>query len=165
MSGRIAEVTVDPPSATTVVTMMMVVATGMSRMIIITVRMLLHRRFFSGCRRKIQRSAAQIQAVHFIQHAWQDAAMAHTRKSSENDSTRCDKDACADPIDPGPSVLRRQRTRSARHLTCSVSAELRPPRWLNKVTSNASSSARRLCFTLPTLPRGGCRAGIRASRT
>ena len=26
--------------------------------------------------------------------------MAHTRKSSENDSTRCDKDACADPIDP-----------------------------------------------------------------
>jgi hypothetical protein len=26
--------------------------------------------------------------------------MAHTRKSSENDSTRCDKDTCADPIDP-----------------------------------------------------------------
>ena len=26
--------------------------------------------------------------------------MAHTRKSSENDSTRCDKAACADPIDP-----------------------------------------------------------------
>ena len=26
--------------------------------------------------------------------------MVHTRKSSENDSTRCDKDACADPIDP-----------------------------------------------------------------
>jgi hypothetical protein len=26
--------------------------------------------------------------------------MAHTRKSSEYDSTRCDKDTCADPIDP-----------------------------------------------------------------
>jgi len=91
-------------SDTTMITMVVtkvVVATGMSRMIIITVRMfLLHHRFFSGARRKTQRSAAQIQAVHSIQHAWQTAAMAHTRKSSENDSTRCDKDACADPIDP-----------------------------------------------------------------
>jgi excisionase family DNA binding protein len=26
--------------------------------------------------------------------------MAHPRKSREHDSTRCDKDTCADPIDP-----------------------------------------------------------------
>jgi len=79
--------------------------------------------------------------------------MAHPRRSSEPDSTRSDNDTSGDPIDPVLSVLRRQRIRSARHLTCSVSAELRSTRRLDEVTSNASSSARRLCFTLPILPR------------
>jgi hypothetical protein len=62
--------------------------------------------------------------------------MAHTRKSSENDSTRCDKDHVPIRLTPEPSVLRRQRMQSARHLTCSVSAELRSTRLLNEVTSN-----------------------------
>jgi hypothetical protein len=54
----------------------------------------------SGRRKEDTRSAAQIQAVHCIQHAWHNAAMAYPRKSRAPDSTRCDKDTCADPIDP-----------------------------------------------------------------
>jgi hypothetical protein len=54
---------------------------------------------------------------------------------------------------PVLSVLRRQLTRSARHLTYSASAELRSMQRSNEATSSASSSARRHCFTLPTLPR------------
>jgi len=57
--------------------------------------------------RETQRSAAQIQVVHSIRHAWHNAAMAHLRKSHEHDSTngavpggRSDKDASDNPIDP-----------------------------------------------------------------
>jgi len=57
--------------------------------------------------RETQRSAAQIQVVHSIRHVWQNAAMAHLRKSHEHDSTngavpggRSDKDASDNPIDP-----------------------------------------------------------------
>lgn len=53
-------------------------------------------------------------------------------------------------LTPVLSVLRRQRTRSARHLTCSVSAELRFTQQSNEVTSNASSSARRPCLVSDT---------------
>ena len=56
-------------------------------------------------------------------------------------------------LTPVLSVLRRQLTGSGRHLTCSVSVALRSTQRSNEVTSNALSSARRRCFTLPTLPR------------
>ena len=56
-------------------------------------------------------------------------------------------------LTPVFSVLRRQLTGSGRHLTCLVSVALRSTQRSNEVTSNALSSARRRCFTLPTLPR------------
>ena len=56
-------------------------------------------------------------------------------------------------LTPVLSVLRRQLTGSGRHLTCSVSVALRSTQRSNEATSNALSSVRRRCFTLPTLPR------------
>jgi hypothetical protein len=56
-------------------------------------------------------------------------------------------------LTPVLSVLRRQLTASGRHLTCLVSVALRSTQRSNEATSNASNSARRRCFTLPTLPR------------
>src|ERR1700746_3606414 len=86
--------------------------------------------------------------------------MAHPRKPRVHDSTSeavpvawSDEDASDSPIDPVFSVLRRQLTGSGRHLTCLVSVALRSTQRSNGVTSNALSSARRRCFTLPTLPR------------
>jgi hypothetical protein len=85
--------------------------------------------------------------------------MAHPRKSYEHVSTN--KAASSGQRRAPklirstlrPSVLRRLRTRSTRHLSCSASVALHCTQRSNGVTSSASSSARRRCFTLPTLPR------------
>src|SRR5260370_41028460 len=84
----------------------------------------------------------------------------HTRKSLEHDSTneavsgdRLDKDTSAGSIDPRAFGLAKAAYAVGEILDLLSIGRTSLYAPSNEVTSNASSSARRRCLTLPTLPR------------